>query len=315
MNTNVKQTLSGALLLVSALAALFWANSPAEAGYEWIHQFKWLPAAVIFIFFATVGIELRQELSVGSLSQPRKAALPIAAAIGGMVVPALVFSLFNLQTGSLAGWAIPMSTDIAFALAILAIFGKKLPKEMRAFLLTVAVVDDVLAILVIAVFYTSSFSLLSLASVIGVVVGLVVPRTIGHLLHIRLDTFNSLFGLPLFVLFEAGVHIAADDQTAVLNSPVLYGIVAGLILGNPAGVLLGTYIASSIAKSKVNWADLLPIALLGGVGFTVALLMNSLSFAQGSLASASGTMGVIVGSAASASLAIYAMQRKRTNVE
>ena len=314
MNTNAKQTLSGALLLTSALAALFWANSPAEASYEWIHQFKWLPAAAIFIFFFTVGIELRHELSVGSLSQPRKAALPIAAAVGGMVVPALVFSLINMQTGSLAGWAIPMSTDIAFALAILAIFGKRLAKQMRAFLLTVAVVDDVLAILVIAIFYTSSFSLLSLASVFGVAIGLAIPRQPAQAIHANLETFNSLIGLPLFVLFEAGVHIAASDQTAVLNSPVLYGIVAGLIIGKPAGILLGTYVASSISKIEVDWANLFPISLLGGVGFTVALLMNSLSFEQGSLSSASGTMGVIVGSAASASLAIYAMQRKRANV-
>jgi len=313
VNTNAKQTLSGALLLGSALAALFWSNSAALASYEWIHQFNWLPAAAIFIFFATVGIELRHELSVGSLSNARKAALPIAAAIGGMIVPALVFTLFNMHTGSLAGWAIPMSTDIAFALAILAIFGKKLPTEMRAFLLTVAVVDDVLAILVIAIFYTSSFSLLSLASVIGVAVGLAWPRSAGAAIHSKLDSFNSLIGLPLFVLFEAGVHISVKDQSAVLNSPIIYGVIAGLILGKPAGILLGTYVAGAISKTQIDWQNLFPIALLGGVGFTVALLMNSLSFAQGSLASASGTMGVIVGSAASASLAIYAMQRKRAN--
>ena len=314
MNTNAKQTLSGALLLGSALGALFWANSTAYASYEWLHQFNWLPAAAIFIFFTAVGIELRHELSVGSLSNGRKAALPIAAAIGGMVIPALVFTAFNFQTGSLAGWAIPMSTDIAFALAVLAIFGKKMPPQMRAFLLTVAVVDDVLAISVIAIFYTSSFSLLSLASVFGVAIGLAMPRSLGTKVHAKLDSFNALIGLPLFVLFEAGVHIAIKDQSAVLNSPILYGVVAGLILGKPAGIFLGTYVAANIFKIQVDWSSLLPIALLGGVGFTVALLMNSLSFASDSLASASGTMGVIVGSAASASLAIYAMQRKKADV-
>ena len=300
-------------MLGGALLALFWANSPAHASYEWLHQFAIIPAAAIFIFFVTVGMELRHEITDGSLSNLRKATLPISAAIGGMIVPALAFVAFNFQSGSLAGWAIPMSTDIAFALAVLAIFGKRLPPEMRVFLLTVAVVDDVLAISVIAVFYTASFSLLSLASVFGVVLGLLLPRGIFKKAGSTLADFNSMIGLPLFVFFEAGVYISPTDSSAVLNSTVIYGIVFGLIVGKPLGVLAGTYIASSITKQKIDWQNLFPIALLCGVGFTVALLMNSLSFAKGSLESASGTMGVLVGSAASASLAVY-MMNKRTNV-
>jgi NhaA family Na+:H+ antiporter len=313
VNSNTKQTLGGGLLLGGALLALFWANSPAHASYEWLHQFAIIPAAAIFIFFVTVGMELRHEITDGSLSNLRKATLPISAAIGGMIVPALAFVAFNFQSGSLAGWAIPMSTDIAFALAVLAIFGKRLPPEMRVFLLTVAVVDDVLAIAVIAFFYTASFSLLSLASVFGVVLGLLLPRGIFKKAGTTLADFNSMIGLPLFVFFEAGVYISPTDSSAVLNSTVIYGIVFGLIVGKPLGVLAGTYIASSITKQKIDWQNLFPIALLCGVGFTVALLMNSLSFAKGSLESASGTMGVLVGSAASASLAVY-MMNKRTNV-
>jgi NhaA family Na+:H+ antiporter len=313
VNSNTKQTLGGGLLLGGALLALFWANSPAHASYEWLHQFAIIPAAAIFIFFVTVGLELRHEITDGSLSNLRKAVLPISAAIGGMIVPALAFVAFNFQSGSLAGWAIPMSTDIAFALAVLAIFGKRLPPEMRVFLLTVAVVDDVLAIAVIAIFYTTSFSLLSLASVFGVVIGLLLPRGIFKKAGTTLADFNSMIGLPLFVFFEAGVYISPTDSSSVLNSTVIYGIAFGLIVGKPLGVLAGTYIASSITKQKIDWQNLFPIALLCGVGFTVALLMNSLSFAKGSLESASGTMGVLVGSAASASLAVY-MMNKRTNV-
>ena len=300
-------------MLGGALLALFWANSPAHASYEWLHQFAIIPAAAIFIFFVTVGLELRHEITDGSLSNLRKAVLPISAAIGGMIVPALAFVAFNFQSGSLAGWAIPMSTDIAFALAVLAIFGKRLPPEMRVFLLTVAVVDDVLAIAVIAIFYTTSFSLLSLASVFGVVIGLLLPRGIFKKAGTTLADFNSMIGLPLFVFFEAGVYISPTDSSSVLNSTVIYGIAFGLIVGKPLGVLAGTYIASSITKQKIDWQNLFPISLLCGVGFTVALLMNSLSFAKGSLESASGTMGVLVGSAASASLAVY-MMNKRTNV-
>ena len=313
MNSNTKQTLGGGLLLGGALLALFWANSPAHASYGWLHQFAIIPAAAIFIFFVTVGLELRHEITDGSLSNLRKAVLPISAAIGGMIVPALAFVAFNFQSGSLAGWAIPMSTDIAFALAVLAIFGKRLPPEMRVFLLTVAVVDDVLAIAVIAIFYTTSFSLLSLASVFGVVIGLLLPRGIFKKAGTTLADFNSMIGLLLFVFFEAGVYISPTDSSSVLNSTVIYGIAFGLIVGKPLGVLAGTYIASSITKQKIDWQNLFPIALLCGVGFTVALLMNSLSFAKGSLESASGTMGVLVGSAASASLAVY-MMNKRTNV-
>jgi NhaA family Na+:H+ antiporter len=313
MKSNSKQTLAGALLLGGALVALFWANSPAQNSYEWLHSFDLIPAIAIFLFFAGVGMELRKEITDGSLSNPRKALLPISAAIGGMVIPALLFAAMNLRSGDLAGWAVPMSTDIAFALAILSIFGKKLPSEMRVFLLTVAVVDDVLAIAVIAVFYASSFSLLSLASVFGVLLGLATPKPIVSIAHSRIENFSALIGLPLFVFFEAGVYISPTDATTVLNSTVIYGIVLGLIVGKPLGVLLGTYVSSSLSRQSVDWQNLFPIALLCGVGFTVALLMNSLSFAKGSLESASGTMGVLIGSAASASLAVYVMN-KRANV-
>ena len=313
MKSNKKQTLAGALLLGSALVALFWANSPVQDSYLWLHGFDFIPAIAIFIFFAGVGMELRKEITNGALSKPKQALLPISAAIGGMVVPALLFVIMNFQSGSLAGWAVPMSTDIAFALAILAIFGKKLPAEMRVFLLTVAVIDDVLAIAVIAIFYTASFSLLSLASVFGVLIGFATPKRVVTGVHSKIENFNALIGLPVFVFFEAGVYISPTDATAVLNSTVIYGIVFGLIVGKPLGVMLGTYIASSISKQKVDWQNLFPIALLCGVGFTVALLMNSLSFAKGSLESASGTMGVLIGSAASASLAVYVMNR-RANV-
>jgi len=302
------------LLLSAALVAIVWANSPFSSGYEALHELAWLPAAAIFIFFATVGIKLRQEFSVGSLSKPSQAVLPFAAALGGMVVPALIFTAINSPTGSLAGWAVPMSTDIAFALAILAIFGSRLPKEMRAFLLTVAVVDDVLAILVIALFYTSNFSLLSLASVAGVVLGLALPRSVGHFAASKLVNFNALIGLPLFVLFEAGVHIEATDLGAVLTSPVAIGVVVGLVLGKPVGILLGTWVASRVSRQEVDWSNLLPVALLAGVGFTVALLMNSLSFDEGSPASASGTLGVLIGSAVAATLSIILMKKRATNV-
>lgn len=168
-----EETVGGFLLLGAALVALVWANSPsADAYFSFVNTVvgpsvlhldltigAWASDAVLAVFFFTVGLELKHELVVGSLSDLREAAVPVAAAIGGMVVPALLYVLVNRgDDGVLAGWGIPMATDIAFALAVLAVVGRRLPIALRAFLLTSAVVDDLGAILVIALFYSSKFA-------------------------------------------------------------------------------------------------------------------------------------------------------------
>lgn len=165
-----KDTVGGALLLAATVAALVWANSSWADGYFALRDVRIGPSAVnldltlgtwaadglLAIFFFVVGLELKREFVAGDLADPRRAALPIAAAIGGMAVPAGLFVLINLGggAGALQGWAIPMATDIAFALAVLAVIGTHLPLALRTFLLTLAVVDDLFAITVIAVFYT-----------------------------------------------------------------------------------------------------------------------------------------------------------------
>ncbi|MFI8102642.1 Na+/H+ antiporter NhaA [Streptomyces sp. NPDC086023] len=180
------ETVGGVLLLVAAIAALLWANIPAVSdSYATVRDFHFGPAALgldlsvqhwaadglLAIFFFVAGIELKRELVAGDLRDPKAAALPVIAAICGMAVPALVYALVNiLGSGSMDGWAVPTATDIAFALAVLAVIGTSLPSALRAFLLTLAVVDDLFAILIIAVFFTSEISFLPLA---GAVVGLV----------------------------------------------------------------------------------------------------------------------------------------------
>ncbi|SER53388.1 Na+:H+ antiporter, NhaA family [Propionibacterium cyclohexanicum] len=181
------ETVSGLLLLVCAVIALVWANSPWRAGFTALSGFRlgpealhlhlslaqWAADGLLAVFFFVVGIELKQEIVAGSLRNPREAAVPVFAAVGGMVTPAILFTLVILLTGehsAVHGWAIPTATDIAFALAVLAIFGRGLPKALRTFLLTLAVVDDLLAIIVIAVFYTHSIDFLALAAALGTVV-------------------------------------------------------------------------------------------------------------------------------------------------
>ena len=180
------ETTSGVLLLIAAVVALIWANSPWREAYQALSGLvvgpealhldlslaKWAADGLLAIFFFIVGVELKHEIVAGSLRRPKEAAVPVFAAIGGMVMPALIYvtvvTLLQDPT-ALQGWAIPTATDIAFAIAVLAIFGRGLPRALRTFLLTLAVVDDLLAIIVIAVFYTSGLNLLWLGASLAVI--------------------------------------------------------------------------------------------------------------------------------------------------
>ena len=175
------ETIGGVLLLVAALVALVWANSPWGASYAALVDYEvgppalhlplgvWAADGLLAVFFFVVGLELKHELVLGSLSNAREAVVPAAAAIGGMIVPALIFVAVNsvASQGAVRGWGIPMATDIAFALAVLAVVGNKLPVALRVFLLTLAVVDDLGAITVIAIFYTDHVAFVWLAAALA----------------------------------------------------------------------------------------------------------------------------------------------------
>lgn len=181
-----RESTGGLLLIAAAVLALVWANSPASDAYADLAGLvvgpsalhldlslsTWAADGALAIFFFLVGLELKHELTAGSLTDPREAGVPVVAAIGGMVLPALVFVAVVLVAGErslLSGWAIPTATDIAFALAVLAIFGRGLPSALRLFLLTLAVVDDLLAVSIIAIFYTDDLRLSWLALALGAV--------------------------------------------------------------------------------------------------------------------------------------------------
>ncbi|WP_369056302.1 Na+/H+ antiporter NhaA [Kineococcus terrestris] len=368
------EPVSGALLLLAALAALLWANLDA-AGYEGVRELEvgagplrltleqWASDGLLAVFFFVTGIELKGEFVEGELRHPRRAVLPIVAAVGGMVVPALLYVLVNLLApgsppGALRGWATPVATDIAFALAVLAVVGRGLPAALRLFLLTLAVVDDLLGITVIAVFYTKTLHLSYLglavlvlaafavlvhrgvrsgwvlvplgvltwalvhesgvhATVAGVLLGLAVPVADGTAAAFehRWRPFSTALALPLFALSSAGVVIGGvSGLVEALGDPVVLGIVAGLVLGKPIGVfgttwLLARFTGAHLAD-ELRWSDVFGLSLLAGMGFTVSLLIGTLSFGQGTREGEHMTLGVLLGSLVAAVLASLVLVRR-----
>jgi NhaA family Na+:H+ antiporter len=226
-----KETIGGALLLAGALIALIWANSPWSGSYFSMLDFTFGPSALhlelsvaswaadglLAIFFFVAGLELKREFVAGDLRDPRRAAVPVAAAFGGVIVPALVYVVVNAG-GATEGWAIPTATDIAFALAVLAVIGRYLPTALRTFLLTLAVVDDLLAIVIIAVFYTAHLSVLPLLAAL-------IPLGLFTLLVQRRVRSWWLL-LPLAFAAWALVHASGVHAT-----------VAGVLLGFAVPVL------------------------------------------------------------------------------
>ncbi|QKW07360.1 Na+/H+ antiporter NhaA [Streptomyces sp. NA04227] len=212
------ETVGGVLLLLAAVAALIWANTPLQDSYESVRHWHvgpdslglhlsvqhWAADGLLAVFFFVAGVELKRELVAGDLRDPKAAMLPVAAALCGMAAPALVYLLVNtLGDGSKAGWAVPTATDIAFALAVLAVIGTSLPSALRAFLLTLAVVDDLFAILIIAVFFTSDLNFAALGgAVLGLVVFWVLLRREVRGWYVYLPLALVIWGL----MYNSGVH-------------------------------------------------------------------------------------------------------------
>jgi NhaA family Na+:H+ antiporter len=237
-----KETVGGAVLLVAATAALVWANSPWAAAYFSLRDLRvgaeplglhlnlslgtWAADGLLAVFFFVVGLELKREFVAGDLRDPARAALPIAAALGGMVVPAAIFVAFTAHVGDGAtrGWAIPTATDIAFAVAVLAVLSTHLPAALRTFLLTLAVVDDLLAVTVIAIFYTDDIDAVALACA-------VVPLALfGLCVQRRIRSWWLL--LPLAVatwvlVHESGVHATVAGVLLGFTVPVIRSQAAG----------------------------------------------------------------------------------------
>ena len=373
------ETVGGLLLVGAAIIALVWANSPWNEAYTALSGLRvgpsawhldltlaqWAADGLLAIFFFVAGLELKREFVAGDLRDPRKAALPVAAAAGGMAAPALIYVGLNAGVGggALAGWAIPTATDIAFALAVLAVISTHLPAALRTFLLTLAVVDDLLAITIIAVFYTDSLAvgplLLALipialfavlvqrrvrswwlllplavatwvlvhesgvhATVAGVVLGFTVPvrrRAAGpgpglaeHFEH-RWRPLSAGIAVPVFAFFAAGVSLTgAGGLGASLTDSITLGIIVGLIAGKTVGVLGSAWVVQRFTRARLaeglSWWDVLGLALLAGVGFTVSLLIGELAFGAGTPQDDHVKIGVLAGSVLSALLATVVLR-------
>ncbi len=282
------------LLLVAATAALVWANSGWGHTYDqlWATQVRiplgpwdlaldlrhWVNEALMALFFLVVALEIRRELVEGELRDPRRAALPVVAAVGGMCVPALIYLALNAGGSGQRGWGIPMATDIAFALGLTALVGRGLPSSLRLFLLTLAIVDDIGAILVIALFYSHGVAWSWLVVAAAIVALLAALRRSGVVflpvflcagfgvwfalyesgvhatlagvatglllprrstLEAGLHPWTSLLVVPVFALANAGVSLSASSLDDAVGSRVTWGVVAGLVVGKTVGI--GTF--------------------------------------------------------------------------
>ncbi|MFJ5637837.1 Na+/H+ antiporter NhaA [Streptomyces goshikiensis] len=366
------ETVGGVLLLVAAIAAVLWANIPAvAASYDSVRSFHIGPAALgldlslqhwaadglLAVFFFVAGIELKRELVAGDLRDPKAAALPVIAAVCGMATPALVYVLVNaFGGGTMNGWAVPTATDIAFALAVLAVIGTSLPSALRAFLLTLAVVDDLFAIMIIAVFFTSEIDFLALggallglvlfwfllrkgvhgwyvyvplalviwglmynsgvhATIAGVAMGLMLrcSRKEGerqspgeHIEHL-VRPFSAGIAVPLFALFSAGVSLSDKSIAQVFTRPETLGVLLGLVIGKAVGIFGGTWLAARFTKAELNedlaWPDVLAVASLAGIGFTVSLLIGELAFTDDATLTDEVKAAVLIGSLIAAIIA------------
>jgi len=383
---------SSSILLISATAiALIWVNSSiGETYYSFWHTeisftfghfhisktlLHWVNDGLMSLFFFTVGLEIKREILVGELATPKKAMLPVIAALGGMIVPGLIYAALNVGLPTIHGWGIPVATDIAFALGAVAVFGRKLPVGLRIFLAAFAIADDLGAVVIIAIFYTKEivwsnliislflifglaaanffwirqtliYAILGLAvwffvlgsgvhpTIAGVIVSLFVPargrydtdnflqnikkitekfeceeQSCGYsillnqehlyavqalelachdvetplqrLMH-ALHPWVAFLILPLFAMGNTGLIFKGIVFSEAVSNPVIIGIIFGLVVGKPIGILLFSYLSvkTGIASlpQEVRWSHIFGGAMLGGIGFTMSLFLSELSF-------------------------------------
>ena len=336
---------SGILLLIAGLIALVLSNSSFAGVFDHILHLKlyfgtnlplfykstqhWINDGLMVIFFFVVGLELKREFLEGELSMPSQAILPVIAAVGGMVVPAIFYLLFNFNNPeTFQGWAIPSATDIAFSLGVLSLLGKKVPISLKIFLMALAIIDDLGAIIIIALFYSSNLEIFSLlvvlfilfflylcnrrnlqniwiyillgfflwifiqnagihATISGVLLAIFVPHKKtkqGSLLTCaenKLHPWVAYLIMPLFALTNAGVYLG-DVSLASLSNPVPLGIMTGLFFGKQIGVFFTTFLLIKMGYARLpsgsNWIQMYGIAMLSGIGFTMAMFINFLAF-------------------------------------
>ncbi|WP_302742481.1 Na+/H+ antiporter NhaA [Collinsella sp.] len=412
-------TIAAAVMVVAAIAAVICANSDA---YEAIHHILMEPIHVgigshtmaisievfvndflMAIFFLLVGIELKYEMTVGELRRPRQALLPMLAAVGGVVVPATIYMLLNRGSGSAQGWAIPMATDIAFALGVLSLLGNRVPAGVRVFFSTLAIADDLISIAAIALFYGQAPDLMWLlaaavvtvslfmlnktqhyrlapymvggfvlwvclfksgvhATLAGVIVAFAIPARSGirldnltdwlrgympdlvdsydedaHILGqhdfthatlgaervmhrvspplVRLErkisTPVNFIILPLFAFVNAQVRLVGVDVVQLAFDPVSMGTYFGMLLGKPIGIVGVTFLLVKLGiaelPSRVTWRHIVGVGILGGIGFTMSILISGLAFPAEPFEMLAAKAAILAGSVSAAVIGMIYM--------
>ncbi|MES3154959.1 Na+/H+ antiporter NhaA [Sphingomonas faeni] len=353
------QSSAGLVLMGAAVLALMVANSPLGPNYETIlHAYvgplsvgHWINDALMAVFFLFVGLEIKREMLDGQLSTWSRRILPGIAAAGGMMVPALVYLVFN-RGPTAAGWAIPAATDIAFALGVIALLGNRVPASLRVFLAALAIIDDLGAVMIIAVFYTAKLSIPDLAgaavalmvliglnrfgvlrltpyllvgailwilvfrsgihaTLAGVVLAFTIPMqcTPGrpdndsdsplHRLEHALNLPVGFLVVPIFGLANAGVPVLTLPAEALV-APVTLGVALGLLIGKITGVfgfsMLAVRLGLADMPAHAGKRQLLGVALLCGIGFTMSIFITLLAFPGSQLLQAEAKLGVLAGS-------------------
>lgn len=362
------ESAGGILLLLAAIVAMLVANSPLSGLYDSLLDttvavqvgalainkplLLWINDGLMAVFFFLIGLEIKREVMEGELASFSQIILPGMGALGGMLVPAAIYAWFNWQDEiALDGWAIPVATDIAFALALLGVFGSRVPTALKVFLLTLAIFDDLAAIVIIALFYSGDLSLSALgigaaalaagivmnrmgvarpasyillgvvlwiavlksgvhATLAGVLIAFCIPmrdrdghsplRELEHDLH-RPVAFAIL---PIFAFANAGLALGGMS-TSDLVHPVTLGVILGLFVGKPLGIILFVGLAVLLRlvrlPSSISWMQVLGAACACGIGFTMSLFIAGLAFEHGSGDYFSGDrLGILLGSILSA---------------
>jgi Na+:H+ antiporter, NhaA family len=418
-----QETLGGILLILATLTAVFWANSSFYEGYHYLtHEIRlgtnfgdfhfslhhWVNDGLMALFFFTIGLEIKREVMGGELSSVKKAALPVMAAIGGMVIPAAVFLVLNGNNPDHSlGWGIPMATDIAFALGIVALLGSRVNINLKIFLTALAIADDLGAILVIAVFYTDTINYYQLgialaaiiilisgnkmgvrsslfygliglvgvwlafffsgvhATIAGVLIAFTIPakakiteidyidslcallnkfsdekpndsklltheqahligkiealgndaqtplQRLEHILH----PISAYLIIPVFALFNAGVHIEGNIMDMVLH-PVSLGIIAGLVLGKFIGISVFSHLVIrlklAVLPEGVRFRDIYGASFLAGIGFTMSIFIADLAFSDPQVIQVA-KVGIFTASILSAVLGVFVLLSGNTS--
>lgn len=372
------EALPGVLLILSTIVALIMANGPLAESYHYIlndlYIFKgfnlhaFINDFLMALFFLSVGCEIKKEIVNGHLSDIRKALFPIVAAVGGVIVPAIIFFILNKGTSFSNGVGIPISTDIAFAIGAFMLFKKKLNTSLKIFLLTLAVVDDLMSIAVIGIFYSSGISFLPLMIAVLIFTGLILMKKInksqnlypyfilGMFLWIfifisgihatiagvllaftipirrcdeekceclltkvehRISPYANYLILPLFALSNTAISLQITGITKETVTLSL-GIIIGLVLGKPLGIMLFTIIGTKLKliekPSRVKWYDVACVSTLAGIGFTMSIFVSDIAL-QGNIEALNiAKISILFAAILSCTVASIAIAFQRSNI-